>query len=108
MKCKVIRNPHTGKIQSVKAPNGNPSILYKNILKTLPDTIELDEWTRNALISNNIRDNSKEEIALAMWSKTNTPSFKKWFGDSKVVDKNGEPLMVFHGVVPKAFTYIPS
>mgnify|MGYP003666810796 CR=1 FL=1 len=29
--------------------------------------------------------------------KTSTPEFKTWFGDSKVVDKNGEPLVVHHG-----------
>jgi len=29
--------------------------------------------------------------------KTNTDAFKKWFGDSKVVDKNGKPLVVYHG-----------
>jgi len=28
---------------------------------------------------------------------TNTPEFKKWFGNSKVVDENGEPLVVYHG-----------
>ena len=27
----------------------------------------------------------------------NTPEFKKWFGDSKVIDENGEPLMVYTG-----------
>lgn len=27
----------------------------------------------------------------------NTPEFKEWFGDSKVVDKNGRPLVVYHG-----------
>lgn len=26
-----------------------------------------------------------------------TPEFKKWFGDSKVVDEQGKPLVVFHG-----------
>jgi hypothetical protein len=29
--------------------------------------------------------------------QTKTPAFKKWFGDSKVVDENGEPLVVYHG-----------
>ena len=29
--------------------------------------------------------------------QTNTPEFKKWFKDSKVVDENGEPLVVYHG-----------
>jgi hypothetical protein len=28
---------------------------------------------------------------------TNTPSFKKWFGKSKVVDKDGKPLVMYHG-----------
>lgn len=29
--------------------------------------------------------------------KTDTPEFKNWFGDSKVIDKDGEPLVVYHG-----------
>jgi hypothetical protein len=27
----------------------------------------------------------------------NSPAFKKWFGESKVVDKEGKPLVVHHG-----------
>ena len=27
----------------------------------------------------------------------NSPEFKKWFGNSKVVDENGKPLVVYHG-----------
>lgn len=26
-----------------------------------------------------------------------TPSFKRWFGDSKVVDRQGKPLVMYHG-----------
>lgn len=29
--------------------------------------------------------------------QTETDAFKAWFGDSKVVDENGEPLVVYHG-----------
>lgn len=29
--------------------------------------------------------------------QTETPAFKKWFGDSKVVDADGKPLVVYHG-----------
>jgi hypothetical protein len=29
--------------------------------------------------------------------QTSTPAFKKWFGDSKVVDEDGKPLVVYHG-----------
>jgi GGDEF domain-containing protein len=32
---------------------------------------------------------------------TDSPAFKKWFGDSKVVDENGEPLVVYHGTRTK-------
>ena len=28
---------------------------------------------------------------------TETPAFKRWFGDSKVVDESGRPLVVYHG-----------
>ena len=31
----------------------------------------------------------------------NTPEFKAWFGGSKVVDENGEPLVVYHGTATK-------
>ena len=30
-------------------------------------------------------------------AQTNTPEFKRWFGDSKVVDADGKPLVVYHG-----------
>jgi len=29
--------------------------------------------------------------------QTTTPQFKQWFGDSKVVDADGKPLVVYHG-----------
>ncbi len=54
-----------------------------------------------------------EETKLSekQWLQVRTPSFKKWFGDwendpanaSKVIDENGEPLVVYHGT-DKQFT----
>ncbi|MDR1695581.1 MAG: hypothetical protein LBR69_02980, partial [Endomicrobium sp.] len=37
--------------------------------------------------------------AATQWEKkgTDSPYFKKWFGDSKVVDNSGKPLVVYHG-----------
>jgi hypothetical protein len=35
--------------------------------------------------------------------QTATPEFKRWFGNSKVVDKDGKPLVVYHGT-NSAFT----
>ncbi|MDO8547879.1 MAG: LPD38 domain-containing protein [Nitrospirales bacterium] len=34
--------------------------------------------------------------------QTQTPEFKKWFGDSKVVDTQGSPLVVYHGTTNAA------
>jgi hypothetical protein len=36
--------------------------------------------------------------------QTDTPEFKKWFGDSKVVDEQGKPLVVYHGSTKAGFT----
>lgn len=35
--------------------------------------------------------------AMSRADQTDTPAFRKWFGDSKVVDDNGKPLVVYHG-----------
>ncbi|MDR2662717.1 MAG: hypothetical protein LBC31_06940 [Treponema sp.] len=61
-----------------QAPNGKPSLLIESL---------------------------GEEKGRQAWYAVRTPSFKEWFGDwekdpgntSKVVDKNGEPLPVYHG-----------
>jgi hypothetical protein len=37
--------------------------------------------------------------------QTETAEFKNWFGDSKVVDENGNPLVVYHGT--NATNYVP-
>jgi hypothetical protein len=42
------------------------------------------------------------DITFSM-AQTDTPAFKAWFGDSKVVDKDGNPLVVYHGAA-KGFT----
>lgn len=34
----------------------------------------------------------------AATSQTNTPAFRKWFGNSVIVDSEGEPLVVYHGM----------
>ena len=39
----------------------------------------------------------REQQFFSLEKQTSTPAFKKFFGDSKVVDANGEPLIVYHG-----------
>jgi len=36
-------------------------------------------------------------FSRAPGGQTNTPAFEKWFGDSKVVDAEGRPLVMYHG-----------
>jgi hypothetical protein len=36
-------------------------------------------------------------LSPAKAEPTNSPAFKAWFKDSKVVDENGKPLVVYHG-----------
>ena len=46
---------------------------------------------------------SNKDIRYSIRSP-DTPEFKRWFGDSKVVDKDGKPLVVYHGSVSKGVT----
>ena len=39
--------------------------------------------------------------------QTETAAFKRWFGDSKVVDEDGEPLVVYHGTAEDFDEFIP-
>ena len=72
-----VRKQYEGTDQWMKAPNGKPTKLNER-----------------------------------QWLLVRTPSFKAWFGDwendpanaSKVVDENGEPLVVFHGSKTAGFT----
>lgn len=52
------------------------------------------EWDRKLKGLRNRRGENKDGVSLAV---TETPEFKAWFGDSKVVDENGKPLIVYHG-----------
>lgn len=52
-------------------------------------------------------EGGKAADAAREWKEKGTDSkyFKKWFGDSKVVDENGKPLVVYHGSLWKFDTF---
>ena len=75
---------------------------YNSILSYFKNKLNPSEQTKilyqsaataGAETSAEISDAQKE------WQEKGTDSkyFKKWFGDSKVVDENGKPLVVYHG-----------
>ena len=48
---------------------------------------------------------SRGSVAFARsMDQVDTPAFKAWFGDSKVVDAEGNPLVVYHGTPNVGFT----
>ena len=72
--------------------------LKVNTSKVAPET----KTARKQLVAPNGKPSNLNE---KQWNQVRTPEFKKWFGDwendpknaSKVVDENGEPLVVYHG-----------
>lgn len=44
-----------------------------------------------------IRAEGFGQLDQAATAQTETPAFKEWFGDSKVVDAQGKPLVAYHG-----------
>lgn len=59
------------------------------------DTIFADQKT--GLMPAWTAEEGRGDIVASRRAQTETPAFKRWFGDSKVVDENGEPLVVYHG-----------
>jgi hypothetical protein len=50
---------------------------------------------------------SNPDIRFKKTDQTQTKAFKDWFGDSKVVDSDGKPLVVYHGTDSKFNEFIP-
>lgn len=59
----------------------------------------------------NVQDQHRPRMAMEERAKYGTdptsPQFKKWFGESKVVDGKGNPLVVYHGTTQAFETFDP-
>jgi Inorganic Pyrophosphatase/ADP-Ribosyltransferase in polyvalent proteins/Large polyvalent protein associated domain 39/Large polyvalent protein-associated domain 3 len=51
---------------------------------------------------------SRAAMAFSRDDQTDTPAFKRFFGDSKVVDATGNPLPVFHGTADDFDAFDPN
>lgn len=82
----------------------------REFLRGLGVTVEMSEKDVAFLVGKALRAAGRGEIryiqpegefstpnAEARAEITESKAFKDWFGDSKVVDENGEPLVVYHG-----------
>ena len=92
--------------EEVSRKADEPKFEQKNVSSSagaIPKVAELDIKTKRKkqLAPNGQPSNLNDK----QWEQVRTPEFKKWFGDwendpenaSKVVDENGEPLVVYHG-----------
>ncbi len=50
---------------------------------------------------NQFAQSAKLSVKAAAKNIMDNPKFRKWFGDSKVVDEDGKPLVVYHGTARK-------
>jgi hypothetical protein len=79
-----------------KEPNNeNSNKEYDDVVSKYKGT---DKWLRAP-------NGEPTKLNEKQWVQAQTPSFKSWFGDfetdpenaSKIVDENGDPLVVYHG-----------
>ncbi len=66
----------------------------------LPKVVQTNIAANNNIPNSaeNVNSQSKNfEERYALDEQTETPEFKRWFGDSKVVDDNGKPKVMYHG-----------
>lgn len=76
------------------APSGDGQTLNQN---AIPETIEVDGRQRYTTNSDGKPIAATLDAMRAFWS---------WFGDSKVVDGQGRPLVVYHGASAKFDTFM--
>lgn len=83
--------------------NNDPQELQK-----MEEQREMEEIKQKAIADGTFMkapNGKKSNLTEKQWLQTRTKNFKNWFGDwqndpenaSKVVDENGEPLVVYHG-----------
>lgn len=101
---KQISNPN---YQSKFGSNGemlDPNMLaafmsYQNQYQTLNQTTYTEETININGVEKTVYNSKGERIAN---TELELRSFYNWFGDSKVVDKQGRPLVVYHGARGKS------
>lgn len=107
-----------GKMEALKA-QGYDGVIYRNVVEDKGEISVLSFQAKNVVKTPRAPEapagreippqmraetagaRTPDEIAEAgrLWREqgTESPYFQRWFGDSKVVDADGKPLVVYHG-----------
>ena len=96
-------NANTGEIYG--STKEERSILYKQLLNALPNGAQLSTWGElseggiKALnkLGKNLKKVGERQVKDRQGNSISIPIYQKGEGVSKVVDENGEPLVVYHG-----------
>ena len=86
-------------------------------LQKMEEQREMEEIKQKAIADGTFMkapNGKKSNLTEKQWLQTRTKNFKNWFGDwqndpenaSKVVDENGEPLVVYHGGVKNISSFL--
>jgi len=70
-------------------------VFFESSQAKLADPVTRDDAGRVIPLSQRFNSASDD---IRFRKQTETPEFKRWFGNSKVVDADGKPLVVYHGV----------
>lgn len=92
----IVRNPeyHTSELPFSDAKGAAKSLLDHGV----PGTSYEEKGARGYAIFDprkSVSDFGSQSHEMVQ--APDTPAFKNWFGDSKVVDEAGQPLVVYHG-----------
>ena len=86
--------------------NGNDGVVFKNTFDTGSSNRRIDlvvVFDPDKVKLQLGYDESEARDEYGKWSATGAANLKEWFGNSKVVDSNDNPLRVYHGT-NKAFS----
>jgi hypothetical protein len=81
---------------------------YDLILKDLEELGLIEDANKDEEYLINLLMGNHSRFALNKENQTETEEFKEWFGDSKVVDSDGKPLVVYHGTNVEFNEFRPS
>lgn len=96
-----VENMPAGQMQFKKAPAPKPQV--DAVRKKYEGT---DKWMKAP-------NGKPTKLNEKQWLQVRTPAFKQWFGDwendsvnaSKILDENGEPLVLYHGAKTEFWTF---
>lgn len=98
------------RVKQIDSRLGTPFPDEAELLEKMSDVQALeDELTKEQLAEGGETANGEAAVATlevdpepainSTVAQTETPEFKRWFGNSKVVDDKGNPLVVYHGTL---------